>query len=401
MSPTLDTSRPVILLDGGSRLDLGIVRSLGLAGVPVHLLCADSRSITTTSRYVTAVHHFPPRHASAEERLAQLCTTARGLSPRPVILPTGDWALQFLSTQRDGFEDLADHDLPPAEVVDRCVRKDRFAHWAARAGVPVPPTLVPRDAADVRAAAADLAFPVFVKPWVHEHWDGLPPGIVGHVRGERVDSAADLVRLFDRLEGHGNGAQHAVVQQFVPGTDREHVDVHAYIDRGGGVLGVFSARKLRIWPPHRGLGVLVLSERLPDAVGVALGTLHRLGVTGMANVNLKFDPTHRAYRVLEINCRYSTWTELPTRCGCNFPLAAYAAITGQAPPSQHQREGIEWLDFERDWEAMATYRREREWSWLSYFGSLVNVRHGAFFAWDDPAPFFSSLARRVSGPAIQ
>src|SRR2546430_16376714 len=104
MSPTLDTSRAVILLDGGSRLDLGIVRSLGLAGVPVHLLCADSRSITTTSRYVTAVHHFPPRDAPAEVCLARLRATARALSPRPVILPTGDRALQFLSAVRDGFE---------------------------------------------------------------------------------------------------------------------------------------------------------------------------------------------------------------------------------------------------------------------------------------------------------
>jgi D-aspartate ligase len=401
VSPTLDTSRPVLLLDGGSRLDLGIVRSLGLAGVPVHLLCADSHSITATSRYVTAVHPFPPREASAESCLRQLRATARALSPRPIILPTGDQALQFLSDRRDDFADLVDHDLPAAAVVDHCIRKDRFARWAARAGVPVPPTFVPRDAAHVRAAAGDMAFPVFVKPWVHEHWDRLPLGIVGHVRGERVDSAADLIGLFDQLESQGNDAHHAVVQQFVPGTDREHVDVHAYIDGAGSVLGAFSARKLRIWPPHRGLGVLVRSERLSAAVEVTLCALQRLGVTGMANVNLKFDPIRGAYRVLEINCRYSTWTELPTRCGCNFPLVAYAAITGQEPPLLHQREGIEWLDFKRDWEAMATYRREHEWSWLAYFGSLVNVRHGAFFAWDDPAPFFSSLARRVTGPAIQ
>src|SRR5207245_763945 len=79
--------------------------------------------------------------------------TARALSPRAVILPTGDSALQFLSACRDGFADLVDHDLPPAEVVDRCIRKDRFAYWAAHAGVPVPPTFVPRDAADVRAAS--------------------------------------------------------------------------------------------------------------------------------------------------------------------------------------------------------------------------------------------------------
>ena len=391
----LDTSRPTLLLDGGSRVDLGVVRSLGLADIPVHLLSHNRHSTTTKSRFVTAVHAFPPPSAPDDVRLGRLREIVAGLDRRPVILPTGDRALAFLSRCRQSIGELLDHDLPPSEVIERCLWKDRFACWASSAGVAVPTTFVPTDAADVRARARDLTYPVFVKPAVHEIWTDLPPGIVGHVKGQRLDNAADLIRVFEQLERYG--AHRTVVQEFVPGPDNGHASVHAYFDAAGAVVGAFSGRKVRIAPPHRGLGVLVQSERIPAALEVALGALQALGYVGMAVVNLKLDAERGTFKLLEINCRYSTWTELPTRCGCNFPAAAFAVITGQQPRVGSQRDGIAWWDSRRDWKSMATYRREGEWTWGSYLKSLATVRHGAFFAWDDPVPFLWSIVGGDSG----
>ena len=391
----LETSRPTLLLDGGSRVDLGVVRSLGLTGIPVHLLTHNRRSITTTSRFVTAVHAFPPPNAPDEVRLERLRRIVAGLDRRPVMLPTGDRALSFLSRCRGSIGEVLDHDLAPSELIERCLWKDRFALWASAAGVAVPTTFVPTDAADVRTRAGDLHFPVFVKPAVHEIWADLPPGIVGHVKGERLNNAADLIRLFERLEPFG--AHRTVVQEFVPGPDQGHASVHAYLDSSRTVVGVFSGRKVRIAPPHRGLGVLVRSELIPEALDVAVTALQTLGFVGMAVVNLKFDAERGGFKLLEINCRYSTWTELPTRCGCNLPAAAYAVITGQQPAVGIQREGVAWWDLRRDWKAMSTYRREGEWTWGSYLRSLAAVRHGAYFAWDDPLPFFWSMVGRGGG----
>lgn len=391
----LQKSRPTILLDGGSRVDLGVVRSLGLAGIPVHLLSHNRRSITTKSRFVTTVHAFPPPTAADDVRLGCLREIVARLDQRPVMLPTGDRALSFLSRCRESIGELLDHDLAPRELIERCLWKDRFAQWASAAGVAVPTTFVPTGAEDVRTRAGDLHFPVFVKPAVHEIWADLPPGIVGHVKGERLNNAADLIQLFERLEPFG--AHRTVVQEFVPGPDQGHASVHAYLDSSGAVVGVFSGRKVRIAPPHRGLGVLVRSERIPEALDVAITALQALGFVGMAVVNLKYDAERHAFKLLEINCRYSTWTELPTRCGCNLPAAAYAAITGQRPTVGSQRDGIAWWDLRRDWKAMATYRREGEWTLGSYLRSLAAVRYGAIFAWDDPRPFFWSLVGRDSG----
>jgi len=392
----LDTSRPALLVDGGSCLDLGLVRSLGLAGVPVHLLGHNASSLAARSRFVAGVHAFPPPTAPDDARLGRLREIVAGFGRRPIVLPTGDTALAFLSRSRRHWDDVLDHDLASPELIERCLSKDRFAQLAAERGLPVPTTFVPRDAAEARTLATDLAFPVFVKPAHHDVWARLPPRVVAHVRGQVVDNAADLVGLFERLERHG--AHRAVVQELVPGPDHAHVDVHAYLDSAGRVVGAFSGRKVRISPPHLGVGALVHSERVPAALEVAIGALRTLGYAGMANVNLKFDAGRGGFRLLEINCRYSTWTELATRCGCNLPLAAYAAITGQRPPALSQREGVAWLDFRRDWEAMAAYRREREWTWGSYARSLASVRHGAFFAWDDPVPFLCNILGLKGAP---
>lgn len=386
----LDVSRPVLVIDGASRGDIGVVRSLGLAGIPVHLLAIRARTATTASRFVTRVHEFPGWE-DEEGQIAALRRIAASLPHRPVVMASGDTALRFLSRNRERFEDLADHDLAPHELIETCLDKDRFGVVARRLGLPVPDTFVPSGAAEVRERAAGLAYPVFVKPVHREDWARLPDGIVSAVKGLRVDDAATLTTLFDRLEAHG--AARAVVQTMVQGADDEHMSVHAYVSPDGEVLGAFTGKKLRIWPPHAGVGAQVLSLAMPAPAALALDALRTLGYHGFAILQFKRDAARGVFELLEINCRYSTWTELPTRCGCNFPAVAYAVVTGQRPPEIRQREGISWLDFARDRQTLSTYRESGEWTWLGYLRSLSTVRCGAFFAWDDPGPFLHALRR--------
>ncbi len=383
-SQRLDVSRPALVLDGAARGDLGVVRSLGLGGIPVHLL-SHRRSAVQRSRFVSTVHEFPPNASDDEIRVARLRAIAAGLSQRPVVFATGDSAVRFLSRTRDQWSDLIDHDLPPDDVVATCVDKATFAVAAERLGLPVPETVVPVDAADVARRAPGLPYPLFVKPVAREAWAGLPPGTVRQIRGQRVESAAELVELCRRLEA--TGGLNIIIQKFVASPDTEHLSVHAYIDRDRRVVGTFSGSKLRVFPPTAGLGAFVSSKRSLAAIEIAIEVLGKLGYTGFAILNLKRDAERNEYRLLEINCRHSTWAELPTRCGCNFPVAAYAAMTGQEPPTLLQVEGPSWLDFSRDFRALRTYRQTTEWTWGSYIRSLATVRCWAFFALDDPGPF--------------
>ncbi len=385
----MGAKRPVLLIDGESRGDIGVIRSLGSGGIPVHLLGANPRSPSAASRYVTHVHPFPGLGASEDACLAAVQTAARACDQRPVMLATGDRAVAFMSRWREELAAFVDHDLAPAPLIQTCFEKDRFAPVAKDLGLPVPETFVPSSAAEARALVDRLPWPVFVKPVYRSDWERLPREIVTSVKGQRCDSEAAFLRLIDALETQG--PSRFVIQRFVEGGDHEHVDVHVYRLPDGTVLGTFTGSKLRIYPAYAGVGAQVLSRRVPELEAVSHQVLGALGYTGFANLNYKRDARRGVYELLEINCRYSTWTELPSRAGCNFPLAAYAAIVGHPLPRLEQSEGISWLDFERDVASMVTYRAAGEWTWGAYLRSLATVRCWAYFAWDDPGPFLRKV----------
>ncbi len=388
----MDTSRPALVIDGNSRGDIGVIRSLGLGGVKVRLLATNSTSPSTASRYVSAVHPFPGLGESDETCLTAIKLAVKEIGQRPVMFATGDRALSLMSRQRAALAELVDHDLPDSQLIDDCMDKDRFAPVAQKLGLPVPQTFVPACCDEARTIAKEVEYPVFVKPVYRADWDRLPPGLVKSVKGERFDSAEPFLKLINALEHQDT--PRFVVQSFVEGGDHEHMSVHAYVLPDGTVAGTFTGSKLRIYPSHAGVGSQVLSRRMVEPERMARDILTALNYTGFAILQFKRHARRGTYELLEINCRYSTWTELPTRAGCNFPLLAYAAITGQQLPAIQQKEGISWLDLERDLMGMATYRASGEWTWMDYFQSLATVRCWAYFAWDDPSPFFRKVLTR-------
>jgi predicted ATP-grasp superfamily ATP-dependent carboligase len=132
------------------------------------------------------------------------------------------------------------------------------------------------------------------------------------------------------------------------------------VNRSGRILGSFTGIEPDA-PPDGAAGTAVTSRWDERLAALAADIVGELQYSGFAILRFKRDAHQDAFRLIEINCRYGAWTELPSRCGCNFPVAAYATITGQSAPVLAQREG---------------------------------VRCRALFALDDPAPFFWQLLRR-------
>lgn len=388
----LDTSRPALVLDGGSRADLGLVRSLGRAGIPVHLLTWQRTSVTGESRYVRQTHAFLQFDADDEERVARLRAIARSLPARPVVLASGDRALRFLSRHRHAFEDVIDHDLAPMHVIDACLEKARFAKLATQLGLPVPRSWAPASIASAQVLADELTYPLFVKPLREEMSASAPPGPGAPGKGWQVTSATDLKDRCRWLEFYG--VRRVLIQEYIPGPDSGLVSVHVYVEPSGRVAGTFSGEKLRVWPPDAGVGTHVVSRRNEALITLATRMLVQLRYTGFAILQFKRDARDGTMKLLEINCRYGTWTELPSQAGCNFPVVAYAAITGQHLPPLAQREDVVWLDLARDVAAFAACRRAQAGSWSTYLRSLTGARCWAFFATDDPMPFVWQLFRR-------
>lgn len=384
---------------GGSQGDLGVVRTLGREGVRVVLVAegvsGSDDGLAALSRY-TAEHHRVPGFGYDEAVLAVLdrIAQAQGHRGRPVLIPTADPDLDFVTRNRVRLERRFALVSPRADLVRACLDKSRFAQWAAEHRLPVPRTWRPQGLQAVQAIGEQANFPLILKPVYPPSWTREPVcTMVGGLKALTVGDALALEQAYRRIAAVDPAL---VVQDFIPGRDDRLYSLHAYLDAQSRPLAWFTGRKLRTFPVDAGIGCLVESVHEPALVEEGLAALQRVGWTGFALMQFKHDPRDGRFKLLEINPRTSSWNLLAAACGVNLPWIASRDAMGLpplAPP--RQRDGLRYLYLDNDWRAFLDYRRRGELSTWSWLASMRRVRVCQLLALDDPKPFLHDLSLKA------
>lgn len=298
---TLDTRVPAVLL----RIDrnpfhhgtLGAVRSLGRAGVEVHVAAADSvESPVRRSRYLHQTHPPPPPGASLAEISAVLRRISHRVARPSVLIPMDDaGALAIGRLQKD----LADIYLLPDQasgLAERVADKAALARLCAAAGIPHPVTLQPESAAQAAAAVRQLGLPVVAKwsrPWLVPTGTELRSTVL-------VRSAGQAQELYRRSEEAGS---RLLLQAFLPDGPGRDWFVHGYADRAGVVRGGGSGSKHRSWP--RGAGLTAVGRWTPEpGLRAAVERLvDTLGYRGIFDLDFRVDPATGEHCLLDFNPR--------------------------------------------------------------------------------------------------
>ncbi|MGW6058808.1 carboxylate--amine ligase [Streptomyces sp. NPDC055189] len=298
---TLDTRVPAVLL----RIDrnpfhhgtLGAVRSLGRAGVEVHVAAADSaRSPVRSSRYLHQTHPPPPPGASLSEIAAVLRRISHRVARPSVLIPMDDaGALAIGRLQKE----LADTYLLPDQasgLAERVADKATLAEVCASAGIPHPVTLLPDSTAQAADAVRRLGLPVVAKwsrPWLVPAGTGLRSTVL-------VRSVREARELYLRSEEAGS---RLLLQAYLPGGPGRDWFVHGYADRKGAVRSGGSGRKHRSWP--RGAGLTAVGEWTPDpGLRADVGRLvDTLGYRGIFDLDFRVDAATGEHCLLDFNPR--------------------------------------------------------------------------------------------------
>lgn len=191
---------------------LAAVRALSRAGLTVFGFDSQSDQVGFRSRFGSHAV-CPDPHASPAELAAFLRARAQQIGSRPILYPTSDSFVIFVSQNREALDRSFHYALPSRESVAAAINKATQYARAAAAGVPIAPTHTPRTLDDVHVLARSIEYPAVVKP------------LVGHVGRESlggdeamaVDNAAALVALFQQIL---RGDQAALVQSFIAGPTR-------------------------------------------------------------------------------------------------------------------------------------------------------------------------------------
>ncbi len=164
----LDRAVPALLLKVGQYPvhsgGLGVIRTLGRAGVDVYAITEPGLTPARASRYCTGAFVW---HATGQEDTHELIAELRSVGDQigrtAVLVPVDDEAAVLVAEHQSA---LAEHFLfpkvPPA-LPRRLASKSGMYELCVEHDVPAPATLTPQNLADVTAFAATATFPVVVK----------------------------------------------------------------------------------------------------------------------------------------------------------------------------------------------------------------------------------------------
>lgn len=312
---------PAVVVDVGWVNGLAAIRSLGRAGAPV--LAVDHRpwALGLRSRYALPVL-APDPAVDPDGFVAALSELGDALGRPAPVFPTHDAALNALARSREALGDRFLCPFPAWDALERIQNKRTQLDAAAAAGIDAPGTFHPRSVEEARAAAAELGYPVLVKP-------AEPVEFKRRYRRQafRCETSSQLEDAFAKAEPH-----QPMVQEFVPGGDDTLYTLGSYLDGTGTPLGIFSGRKLRQTP--RLVGTCRVGEAVwvQEVVDAGLKFLAALDYHGLSQVEFKRDPRDGRYKLMEINPRLFQWHGLAAACGVDLPRLAYCDLLGLPHP---------------------------------------------------------------------
>ena len=234
-------------------------------------------SAASRSRYCVDSYVVESFARQREEAIDSILKVVDQLDEPPVLFPTADPDLRMLSECRHLLEPHCRLFVSQTSIVESCMDKGSFSRYASQFDVPLPKTAVPHCREDVISDAADLRYPIIVKPAKPDSWNN--PEIALIVSGKKAVVAKDsseLMDWYDRIEPHGKDV---VLQEYIPGRDDRLYSLHVYISKDGEPLGVFTGQKIRTWPTYAGIGCFVKSVYVPEIVESGLKLLRDMEYT--------------------------------------------------------------------------------------------------------------------------
>jgi predicted ATP-grasp superfamily ATP-dependent carboligase len=353
-----------VVVDVGWVNGLAAVRSLGRAGIRVLALDHRQSALGFRSRYAKPVLAPDPQDEDA------FVSFLAGLEvERAPLFATHDEPLNAIARAADRLGDRFLYPFPPWEVLSRIQSKRSQLEAAEAAGIPAPRTAYPGSAAEARAAADELGFPVLVKPSSTE-------GFKRRFKRQafRCETPAEVEAAYADAEPY-----EPMVQEVIPGGDGELYTLGSYLRADGEPLGLFCGRKLRQTPP--GVGTCRVGEAVwvEEVVESGLRLLRALGFHGLSQVELKRDPRDGRYKLMEVNPRLFQWHGLAAACGVDLPLIAYRDLTGERV------------------EPVSANGARKRWAITLLPGESPALQRppyvDAVFALDDPKPALVQVAR--------
>ncbi|MFI6421519.1 ATP-grasp domain-containing protein [Streptomyces sp. NPDC050842] len=395
--PSLDPAVPALLAKVGGYPQhhggLGVVRSLGRAGVTVHAVVEDRLTPVALSRHLSRAFVRPTTGLERQDELvAALLDIGRSVGTRCVPVPTDDEAAILIAEHYDALSECFLLPRVPPGLPRLLAGKASLHVLCEELGVPSPRTRVPVTRDELVDAGRELGYPVVLKN--RDAWTRLRNPAVGGTTAVRDERG-----LLDRFEP--GVLPPLLVQEYIPREWAEDWITHLYCGFGGEPRVAFTGLKLRSWPPYAGVTTRAVALGNPTLVKLAADLCRRIGYSGAADLDWRYDRRDERYKLVDFNPRTGAQFRLFENVdGVDVVRAMHLDLTGRDVPRGPLVEGRVFVAGQLDLPSVAAWLREEHRLPPGLLPGPETER--AWLSREDPLPavaeavrFLGTVARRV------
>jgi predicted ATP-grasp superfamily ATP-dependent carboligase len=374
---------PGAVIIGSDFRALGVARSLGRQGIPCVIVDNIHRA-AWFSRYVVKRCKW---HGAMDTRLFlhYLITIAKEQHLEQwLLIPTTDDVVELVARNTRQLAQIYQLVTPAWEIVCWANDKRLTYQMAQELGVACPETWYP--ACEEQLRTLPITFPAIIKSAIsiHLHRALQLKALPAHNYEELLAQyriAAKLIKTDEIL-----------VQEMIPGDGRTQYSVGAFCKEGRLLLAM-TARRTRQYPIDYGLNsCFVEAMEVPQLFEPTSKLLRYMRLSGMVEVEFKYDQRDGQYKLLDINARPWGWHALCRSCGLDFPYVQYCDSQGQPPRHVVPRYGRHWVRLLTDIPAGLQEMRAGITTPGAYLRSLLDSTTFSVFDWRDPLPALGDIA---------
>jgi D-aspartate ligase len=372
----LATARAFALIVGTGLSALGVMRSLGRAGIPFYNVNAQRNYVASSRWYRPSPWRDLEDDQPLADGLAQLPVE------RAVLFTTSDDRVREASMLDATLAARFPASIACAATIDALLDKLAFARLLVAHDVPHPRTFE-SDALD--RVPDELFASCFLKP---RH--SLEFNRRYRTKGVRVASRDEARERMREIRASGFDV---LLQEYIPGGAGDHYFLDGFIDRHGAVCGRFARRRIRMYPAHFGNSSSMISiglAQLDSAIADVERLLAAIGYRGIFSAELKRDARDGIFKLLEVNCRPWWFNGFAADCGVDVTRMAYDdALERPVARVTSYREGVRLVSTFNDLRAC------RDEGLLRAMRFRLGARD-AMFSPDDPLPFLHHAAEQLA-----
>lgn len=374
---------------GLSLTGLGVIRSLGREGIDIFGFdYLKEKQDGFYSKYVKSI--LCPHPIYRPRELSDfLINWSKGKEKKPVLFPTSDEFVKFISDNRGLLEGYFLFNISSTRVIEGILDKKTQYEMAIESGMDTPKTFYPVSLDEVYMIKKQVTYPLIVKGRYSFRWREAFGGVF---KGFEVNDGESM------LEKCGEVFEKnipIVIQEIIPGPSTRHFKFCSYIGVEGRMPAKFTLRKIRQYPPKFGTGSSVESVENKELEELGMRLFKHIDYKGVGSAEFKLDARDGKLKFIELNPRFWLQNEQATFCGTNFAIIQYLDLTGQAVCAPNRfRVGVKWIDPFQDFKSFRSQSRN-PLSCIAWFVFLLRCRVFSIFWWRDPKPFLKWISAWV------